>query len=178
MSCNDILQRISLIAAVAQNGVIGRNNDLPWTIKEDMRFFVQSTRGHTVVTGRKNYDAMGRALPRRRNLVLSRRREVQLPDAEVYASIEEALRASWDSGESETFVIGGAQIYELAFPYAHRLYLTRVLADVPGDVCFPELDLTDFSREVLAECVQNEENEFPCRIERYDRRGVPAPFGG
>lgn len=166
-------QRISLIAAVAENGVIGRDNDLPWTIKEDMRFFVQSTRGHAVVTGRKNYDAMGRALPKRRNLVVSRSPDFQPPDAEVFSSIEAALRASWDSGEGETFVIGGAQIYELAFPYAHRLYLTRVLADVPGDVRFPDLDLTNFSRELLRECAQNEENEFPCRIERYDRRGAP-----
>lgn len=167
---------VSLIAAIAQNGVIGRDNDLPWKIREDMRFFVKTTRGHAVITGRRNYDAMGRALSQRTNIVVSRASDLVLPDAETVTSIEQALRLAESRGEQEAFVIGGAAIYGLAFPYAERFYRTRVLADVRGDVVFPAVDLSDFSVEELMRGERSADNEYPFVIELLIRRGAPLSW--
>jgi len=164
---------ISLIAAVAENRVIGRENDLPWKIKEDMRFFVKMTKGHTVVMGRLNYDSMGRALPKRRNLVVSRDAALEIEGCEVFSSIEAALSAAQVSGEDEVFIIGGAQIYALALPYAHRFYRTRVLSSVEGDVFFPDLPLDDFSVSELQKGERSEENEHAFVVELLERKGAP-----
>src|SRR5690606_4280878 len=118
--------KVSLIAAVARNGTIGRDNELPWTIKDDMRFFVEKTKGHVVICGRKNFDAMGRPLPHRRNVVISRNPNLRIEGAEVVPSLEQAPLFAERLGEQEAFVIGGAEIYRLALPYAHVFYRTRV----------------------------------------------------
>jgi dihydrofolate reductase len=141
-----------------------------------MRFFVQTTRGHAVITGRRNFDAMGKPLPGRRNLVVSRDPTLALNGAEVVTSVPEALRMAELGGETEAFVIGGAQIYALAFPFAHRFYRTRVLAEVDGDVFFPELDLSDFDGETLLHVSADPENEHPCVIESLTRRTSPRPY--
>ncbi len=164
---------VSLIAAVAQNGTIGKDNDLPWTIRADMRFFVQTTKGHTVITGRKNFEAMGRPLPKRRNIVLSRDAHLTLEGAETATDMAQALRLAHSAGESEVFIIGGAQIYTLAFPFAHRFYRTTVLADVAGDVRFPQLDWSGWSVKELMRHEADAENEHAFVIERLDRQGEP-----
>ncbi len=168
--------KVSLIAAVAQNGVIGRDNDLPWKIRDDMRFFVKTTKGHVVIMGRLNFDAMGRPLPHRRNIVVSRNADYRAEGAEVMTSIEAALRAAEASGEEEAFVIGGAQIYRLALPYAHRFYRTRVLADVPGDVFFPEMSLDGFVVEELFSGQASSENEHPFVVELLERKDTPRSY--
>ncbi|OQX70150.1 MAG: hypothetical protein B6A08_01355 [Sorangiineae bacterium NIC37A_2] len=167
---------VSLIAAVAQNGVIGRDNQLPFRLADDMRHFVRTTRGHTVISGRLNFDAMGRALPGRTNLVVSRDPSYARPDAVTVPSLEDALHRAKAGGETEAFVIGGGQIYALALPYADRFYRTRVLADVPGDVFFPEFDESEFELEVLSEHERDEKNEHPFRIELLTRRGPARPL--
>lgn len=168
---------VSLIAAVAQNGVIGRANQLPWKIQDDMRFFVRTTKGHTVVTGRKNYDAMGRALPQRRNIVVTRSQTI-FPDAERAGSIEEALELSEASGEDEVFVIGGAELYRAALPYAHRFYRTSVLSEVPGDVVFPTFDEELFTVEFLFDGEVSSLNEHAFRVEMLSRKTPPLNFSG
>lgn len=165
---------VSLIAAVAENGVIGRDNELPFRLADDMRHFVRTTRGHAVISGRLNFDAMGRALPGRTNFVVSRDASYARPDAITVPSLEEALRRARAAGETEAFVIGGGQIYRLALPYADRLYRTRVLSSVPGDVFFPEFDESEFDLEVLSEQERDEKNEHPFRIELLKRRGPAA----
>lgn len=165
--------RVSMIAAVANNRTIGRDNDLPWTIRDDMRFFRQMTRGHSVITGRKNYEAMRGALPKRNNYVVTRRRDYQPPDAMACSSVEEALCLADATGETEAFVIGGAEIYQLAFPYAHTYYRTRVLADVPGDTFFPEFDEREWLVTHLESGEKNEHNEHAFVVERLDRRVPP-----
>jgi dihydrofolate reductase len=167
---------VSLIAAVAKNGVIGRNNDLPWRLADDMRHFVNTTRGHTVITGRKNYEAMGKALPKRRNLVLTHSSSFQPSDAEVVRSIEEALVKAEEASETEAFVIGGGQVYELALPYAHRFYRTNLDIDVEGDIYFPELDETLFRRELLFRHEADEKNECGFTVELWTRSSEPLPF--
>ncbi len=168
--------QVSLIAAVANNGTIGKHNDLPWRIKDDMRFFRQTTRGHTVITGRKNYEAMGRALPHRVNLVVTRQTDFAVPDATRCSSLEEALRIARNNGETEAFVIGGAELYSLALPYAHTFYRTRVLADVDGDVHFPSWNAAEWKSVELARYPKNADNEHPCVIEKLSREGHPARF--
>jgi dihydrofolate reductase len=161
--------KISLIAAVATNGVIGKNNDLPWRIRDDTRFFMHKTLGHHVLTGRRNYEAMGRPLPRRPNVVISRNPAFHA-ECPVVPSLEAALALARAAGETEAFVIGGAQIYAEALPIADVFYRTRVLADVPGDVVFPAFDERDWELTVESEHAADERNEHPFVIETLTRR--------
>jgi dihydrofolate reductase len=132
--------RVSLVAAVAENGVIGRYGRLPWRLPDDMKHFRELTTGHHVVMGRRTHESIGRPLPGRTNLVLSRDPGYSTAGCRVVPSLEDALAIARDAGESETFVVGGAAVYELALPRADRIYLTRVVARVEGDVSFPDLD--------------------------------------
>lgn len=130
--------QISVIAAISQNGVIGRDGHLPWHLSEDLRRFRRITTGHAVVMGRKNYEDIGRPLPDRKNYVLTRNRDFAAPGCSVCGSLDIALTRAEDVGETECFVIGGASVYRDAMPLATRMYITRVEAEVDGDVFFPE----------------------------------------
>lgn len=160
--------QVSLIAAIAENGVIGRNNDLPWRIRDDTRWFMHKTLGHHVITGRKNYEAMGRPLPRRTNVVVTRDREFHAP-CPVVTHLEQALHLARRAGEREAFVIGGAQIYALSLPFADTFYRTRVLAAVAGDVYFPEFDESEWRSQQLATHPANADNEYPFVVEELTR---------
>src|SRR5687767_7629580 len=112
---------VSLIAAMAQNRVIGRNNDLPWKLPDDMKFFMQTTKGHHVIMGRKNYDSLGekyKPLPQRTNIVITRQKDLQAPGCTIVHSLQDALAIATQNHEPEAFVIGGAEIYKLSLPYA------------------------------------------------------------
>lgn len=138
---------ISLIAARSRNGVIGKNNDLPWRLPDDMKYFMTTTRGHHAIMGRKNYDSLPDAfkpLPNRTNIVVTRQRDFQAPGCLVVHSIDRALQIARENGESETFVIGGAEIYALAMAAANRLYLTEIDSEVEGDTFFPAFDPTQW----------------------------------
>lgn len=167
--------KVSLIAAVARNGVIGRSNQLPWKIRDDMRFFTRKTLGHHVISGRRNYEAMGGPLPRRPNIVISRDRAFRA-ECPVVASLGEALALARAAGEAEAFIIGGAQIYAEALPVADTFYRTRVLADVPGDVYFPPFDEREWTIRIESEHVADERNEHAFVIETLTRR-APLPSG-
>ncbi len=132
--------RLALIAAVADNGVIGRGNDLPWRLPADLRRFKRLTLGHHLIVGRKTWQAIGRPLPGRTMLVLSRTRRPAPAGARLCGSLDEALAVAERAGDDEPFVAGGEQIYRLALPRAERIYLTRVHAAPDGDAHFPELE--------------------------------------
>ncbi|HEY9045785.1 MAG TPA: dihydrofolate reductase [Ohtaekwangia sp.] len=135
--------KISLIAALAQNHVIGKNNDLPWHLPDDMKYFMTTTQGHYCIMGRKNYDSIPskfRPLPNRTNIVVTRQQNFHAPGCTVVNSIEEALDLARANGEKETFVIGGAEIYRAALSQADVLYLTEIQAEIEGDVRFPAFD--------------------------------------
>jgi dihydrofolate reductase len=129
---------LAMIAAVARGGVIGADNTLPWHLPEDMRHFRDLTTGHAIILGRKTYDSIGRPLPKRRNIVVSRQRGLVLEGCEVAHGVDDAIALARSSDDCP-FVIGGAAIYAAAMAQATILHLTRVDADVPGDVHFPEL---------------------------------------
>jgi len=133
---------VSLLVAVARNGVIGRNNALPWHLPEDLKRFKALTLGYPVVMGRRTYESIieqaGKPLPGRENIVVTRRSGYVAPGCRVVHSLEDALAAA--SGANKVFVIGGAEIFALALPLATRLDVTEVHADVQGDVFFPAYD--------------------------------------
>lgn len=133
--------RLSIIAAVAANGVIGNANALPWHLPEDLKRFRALTLGHPVIMGRKTHESIGRPLPGRRNIVISRDKLFTAAGCEVTVSLEAAIEAC-QHGSEEIFVIGGAQIYAEALSYAKRLYLTEINSDFQGDARFPAFDLS------------------------------------
>ena len=136
--------RLALIAARAANGVIGRDNDLPWRIPEDMRYFMTVTEGKPVIMGRLTCLSIGRPLPRRTNIVVTSDRRFAEPGFTAVAgladALDEARAAAHASGATEIFVIGGARLYAEALPLADRLYLTEIHQDFDGDVFFPAFD--------------------------------------
>ena len=132
--------RICLIAAIAANGVIGSGGALPWRLPEDLKYFKRLTQGHTVVMGRKTWESIGRALPGRRNVVVTRQTGYVAPEASVAPSLEAALAAC--AGETDVYVIGGAELYGAALPLADSLLLTEIHRDFAGDTRFPEFDRT------------------------------------
>jgi dihydrofolate reductase len=135
---------LSLIAALAENRVIGIENRMPWHLPGDFKYFKATTLGKPIIMGRKTWDSLGRPLPGRLNLVVSRQPGLQLEGAEVFASLSAAIERAeqWaaEQGMGEVMLIGGAQLYELGLAQADRLYLTRVAAQPQGDAWFPEID--------------------------------------
>jgi dihydrofolate reductase len=133
--------RLSLIAALAANGVIGRDNGMPWHLPEDLKRFRALTTGHPILMGRKTWDSLGRPLPGRTSIVISRQAGLDLPGALVACSLDEALQlAAASEGGEQAFVIGGAQLYALALPRTDELLLTEIAAPFDGDTSFPEFD--------------------------------------
>lgn len=128
----------SLIVAVAQNGVIGINNTLPWRLPEDLKRFKALTSGHPIIMGRKTFESLGRPLPNRRNLVISRNPDCALAGAEVFTSIEAAMAAC--AGAEKAFVIGGGEIYRQALALVDELQITEVDLAPEGDAFFPAID--------------------------------------
>jgi dihydrofolate reductase len=140
---------VSAIAAVSKNKVIGKNNDLPWRLPDDTRFFMDTTKGHHVIMGRKNYDSLHdqyKPLPKRTNIVITRQKDFKAPGCIVLNAVEPALEIAKKNSEAECFIIGGAEIYKLAMPYTTRMYLTEIDAHIEGDTYFP-----DFSKELWKE---------------------------
>lgn len=138
---------VSLIAALSENRVIGKNNDLPWRLPDDMKYFMETTSGHYVIMGRKNYQSLPekfRPLPNRTNIVITRSPGFSAPGCQVVHTLTHALEIAHKANQTEVFIIGGAEIYTLSLPHAHRLYLTEIKAEVAGDTYFPNVKLTEW----------------------------------
>jgi dihydrofolate reductase len=134
---------ISLIAALSENRVIGREQGLPWHIPTDLKRFRKITSGHPVVMGRKTFDSVGKPLPNRINVVISRNLNLQIAGVQVVASLDDALRL-FENTDEEVFVLGGGEIFNQAIGRADRLYLTKIHRAFDGDTYFPEFDLKEF----------------------------------
>lgn len=133
---------ISIIVAIAENGVIGGGNELLWHIPDDLKRFKRITSGHSVIMGRKTYESIGKPLPNRRNIVISRNPSFAVAGAEVACSIANALEMT--KSENEVFIIGGGEIYRQALPMATKLYITRVHDKYEGDTFFPDIDINEW----------------------------------
>lgn len=160
---------ISLIVAMSSNGVIGRDGDLPWHLPADLRHFKKTTMGHHLIIGRATWDELGRPLPGRTMVVVTRNRGFSAEGVLVVHSVEEALTRVRD--DDEPFIGGGAEIYRQALEAGipDRLYITRVHADVEGDTFFPPIDLDQWYLADRVDHQADEKNEYPYTFERYDR---------
>lgn len=158
---------MSIIAAVAQNGVIGDRNALLWHISEDMKHFKALTTGHPVVMGRKTWESLGRPLPNRVNVVITRQ-AIEIPGCRVVHSLDEAVALF--ATDEEIFIIGGAQIYAEALPRAGRFYLTRVFHDYEGDTRFPAWDESEWQLAESESFACGRDYPWPFAFERWDRR--------
>ena len=167
--------RVAVIVATARNGVIGRNNALPWHLPQDLRYFKRVTMGKPIVMGRKTFDSIGRPLPGRTNIVITRNPGFSAEGVRVVASLDEALRLAADialtDGAPELVVIGGAEIYRASIPRADRLYITEVHASIEGDAFLPRIDWTHW-REVSRErhCA-SDANPYDYSFVVYQRAG-------
>lgn len=132
------MNQISIVVAVSENNAIGKDNQLLWHLPADLKHFKEITSGNTIVMGRKTYDSIGRPLPNRRNIVITRSTNHQIPNVEVVNSLDAAL--SLCDKENEVFIIGGAEIYKYALQFTNRIYLTTVHQTYEADVFFPELN--------------------------------------
>jgi len=146
---NSEIVDLAIVVAVAENGTIGRHNELPWRLPEDLKFFKRVTLGHPIVMGRNTFESIGRPLPGRTNIVVTGNRQWRVDGIEVAHSLEDALAVGSQSarqmGVSSVMVIGGAEIYRQVLPFAKRLHITEVHAEVEGDAFFPELDKYQWS---------------------------------
>jgi dihydrofolate reductase len=145
---------ISIIVAIANNMAIGKDNDLIWHISEDLKRFKSITSGNTIIMGRKTYESIGRPLPKRRNIVISRNKDLCIEGVEIVNSLDEALILSETDGE--VFIIGGGAIYKEAMPLANKLYLTKVNITPEADVYFPEINYSEWRETYRRESKQDD----------------------
>jgi dihydrofolate reductase len=166
--------RLSLIAAVAENGVIGRDNQLPWRLPRDLRRFKALTMGHHLIVGRKTFESIGRPLPGRSMIVLSRSQQ-RLPSGIQKAStLEQAVAIAAAAGDEEAFVGGGEQIYRVALPRADRIYLTRVHGSFEGDARFPPIAPEVWIERRREHFPADEDNRWASTFVVLDRSGQPV----
>ena len=160
--------KITLVAAIASNNVIGKENSLPWNIPEDLKRFKQMTSGHTILMGRKTFDSIGRPLPNRQNIVMTKDENFEREGIKVINGLDEALELIKKSNE-DIFVIGGSKIYELFEPVANSLAITRILKDFEGDAFFPDInwDLWQIEKE---EKFLDEKSNIECKLIEYSKK--------
>ena len=160
--------RRSLVVAMARNRVIGRDNALPWRLPADLAHFKKVTLGHPVVMGRRTYESIGRPLPGRKNIVVTRNTSFQAPGCTVVASLNEAWKAAGDA--AEVCVIGGTSLFEETLSVADVIHLTEVEADVTGDTYFPRFDRGEWTEREIARHPADAAHAYPIRIVELERR--------
>lgn len=162
--------KISCVVAVAKNNVIGKDNDIPWYLPADLKYFKKITMGHHILMGRKCYSSIGRPLPKRTNVIITRDPYYIVSNCIVTHSIEEALEIAYDNKEKEVMVIGGGTIYDQTKDMWDKLYITEVDLEVDGDVHFPTIDFDQW--ELISEEPHkpDEKNKFPYTFKVYERK--------
>lgn len=158
---------VSLIVAAADNGVIGANNQLPWHLPKDLAYFKKVTTGNSIIMGRKTYESIGKALPNRQNIVITRQAGYQLSDAEVVYDLNHAIELAQSD---EIFIIGGAEIFQQTLAFADRLYLNRIKADFEGDTFLPKINWTEWQEISKESAKADDKNEFAIDFLVYERK--------
>ena len=159
--------KISIIVAVDENNGIGANNQLLWHLPADLKFFKETTTAHTIIMGRKTFDSIGKPLPKRRSLVISRDQDLKIAGAETFTTIADALAVC--KIESEVFIIGGAEIYNLALSFSDRIYLTKVHHEFKADVFFPEISINEWKETKRVFHPKDDKNSFDFSFLILDR---------
>ena len=163
---------LSIIVAVSDNNVIGRNNDLPWHLPADLKYFKEKTMGHCVVMGRKNFESIPerfRPLPGRTNIVITRQPDYQPSGVLVAHSIDDAVEMAKRQGETECFITGGGEIFRQSVHLCDKIYLTRIHHDFEGDVFFPEINWKDWKEVSRKDIPHDEKNKYPFSFLIYER---------
>lgn len=165
--------RISIVVAAADNSVIGANGDLAWRIADDLKWFKKNTLGKPIIMGRKTYASIGKPLPGRANIVVTRQCGLTIEGVHVVHSLDAAIElassiAVEDDGD-EVCIIGGGELYAAALPITDRIYLSRVDAKVDGDTHFPELDLSEWRESAVGNCEKSAKNDHDCEFFILDR---------
>lgn len=164
--------KISAIAAMSENRVIGDDNQLPWHLPADLKHFKALTSGHPILMGRKTYESIGRPLPNRSNIIISRNPDFKAEGCTVVKDIAAAVDCAQKQDSEEIFIIGGAEVYKQLLPEIDRIYLTIVHEDFEGDAYFPELDMSEWHESERVRHEADEINEFACSfivLERSSR---------
>ncbi len=164
---------VSAIVAVAQNGVIGKHNQIPWYLPADMQFFKRTTLHHHVIMGRLSFLSIGRPLPKRTNIVLTRDPFFTATGCLVARNIEEALDMAFDHGETEAFIIGGGDIYTISLPYWDKLYFTEVQVEPEGDIYFPKLNWQEWHLVSAEPHQKDDKNEYDYTFKVFERERLP-----
>ncbi|MBW8051009.1 MAG: dihydrofolate reductase [Cytophagales bacterium] len=151
---------ISIIAAVAQNNVIGKDNKLMWHLPADLKHFKEITMGHHIIMGRKTFEAIGKALPDRTSIIITRQKGLLATDCLVVNSLEEAIKLAKMNNENEAFIIGGGEIYKLAMNIANKIYLTRIGESFEGDTFFPVINKKKWEETARKEFSADEKNRY------------------
>ncbi|VVC76850.1 Dihydrofolate reductase [Aquicella siphonis] len=165
---------LSAIAAMSDNRVIGSNNQLPWRLPADLRHFKTLTSGHPILMGRKTYESIGRPLPHRTNIIMTRNAALRIPGCIVVTSFKEALAHAAAEDKREVFIIGGAEIYQQSLPYLDRIYLTIVHENFSGDAFFPELDPKDWKQVAITTFAPDDENPYSYSFVTLEPVSKPA----
>jgi dihydrofolate reductase len=161
---------ISFIVAADENNVMGKGNELPWRLPNDMKYFKNQTWGMTVIMGRKTLESLGKPLQGRKNIVITRNKDWKQERAQVAHSVEEAIEMAKQTGANEIFIIGGAEIFKTAMPLAGRIYLTRIHHQFDGDVHFPEVSTNDWQLVKSHFYKADEKNKYPHTFEVWERK--------
>lgn len=159
--------KVSLIVAIDQNRVIGKNNDLPWSIPNDWEYVMKTIKKHPLIMGRKTLESLGGALPDRRNIVLTRNENVNIEHCEMAHSIESALELC--ENEKEVFIFGGEYIYQMALPYVDKMYITKIHHKFNGDTFFPEVDFDEWIEISVKKGFKDKENPYDYYFHVYER---------
>ena len=161
---------LSIIVAIANNNVIGKDNKLIWHLPEDLKRFKNLTTNHTIIMGRKTFESLGRVLPNRKHIVLCNDAELSIEDENVEVLGDISLLDKYIKSEEENFVIGGATIYKLLMPYAEKMYITKVNQDFEGDVYFPEIKKEEWKIISSEQGLKNEANPYDYEYINYVRK--------
>ena len=159
--------RISLIAAVSKNNVIGGDNKLLWHLPADLKHFKAITTNHTIIMGRKTYESIGKALPNRRNIIVTRQENFEAPGCEIIHQLQDAINLC--EKEDEVFIIGGGEVYKQAIHAADKIYLTRIYKEFEGDARFPDFSMSEWRLNNYQRHHADENNLFEYSFSEYER---------
>ena len=159
---------VSLIVAFSENGVIGFEGDMPWKLSADLKRFKRLTMGHPMIMGRNTYESIGRLLPGRTTIILTRNDQYQVPGALLAKNLEHAMEFA--SADQEIFVVGGGQVYQHALPLAERIYATRIHVALQGDTYFPDMNWEQWELVESTAHAADEKNQYPFTFENYVRK--------
>ncbi|MDP3793098.1 MAG: dihydrofolate reductase [bacterium] len=167
------MKKISIIVAIGENWVMGKQGGLPWRLPADLKHFKALTTGHTVIMGRKTFDSIGRPLPNRTNIVMSRNNDLTIPGCIRVKSVEEALDAAPDN--QDIFIVGGGEIYQQSLPFVQQIYLTRIDHKFEGDIFFPELNSSEWIEIDKKNLEADEKNPYNYSVSIFQRKNLNNP---